>query len=67
MENAKKITVEVPEILLKKAQIQTNQGITETVRQGLKLLAEAESFQKMVKLKGKEKFDYTWEQLKQDR
>jgi len=67
MENAKKITVEVPEELLKNAQAQTNEGISQTVRLGLQLLAAAKSFQQLRNMKGKVKFSKTAYQLKEDR
>ncbi len=67
MGNAKKITVEVPEELLKDAQANTGKGISETVRRGLKLLAAAKSFQQLRGMKGKIKFSKTIEELKDDR
>ncbi len=67
MENAKKITVEVPEELLKDAQAKTGKGISETVRRGLKLLAAAQSFQQLRSMKGKVKFSKTTLELKDDR
>ena len=67
MGNAKKITVEVPEELLKDAQANTRKGISETVRRGLKLLAAAQSFQQLRDMKGKVKFSKTTLELKDDR
>ena len=66
MGNAKKITVEVPEELLKDAQAQTGQGVSETVRRGLQLLAAAQSFQELRNMKGKVKFSKTTDELKHD-
>ena len=43
MKAERKITVHVPEELLDRAREQTGQGITETVRQGLRLVAAAET------------------------
>ena len=67
MRNAKKITVEISEELLKNAQTQTGQGISETVRRGLKLLSSAQSFQQLLNMKGKVKFSKTIDELKHDR
>ena len=67
MSEVKKVTVELPSELLEKAQRQTKQGITETIRRGLRLLAEAEAFEKMILLKGKQSYDCGWEDLKEDR
>jgi len=44
MENAKKITIQISETLLKNAQEQTGMGITETVRRGIKLLASVKAY-----------------------
>lgn len=63
----KKLTLEVPTDLLEKAQKQTGEGITETIRQALRLLAESSSYESLKKYKGKAKFAMTWEELKEDR
>jgi hypothetical protein len=42
MQTARKITVEVPEELLEKAQKASGEGITQTVRTGLQLLRRRE-------------------------
>ncbi len=67
MENANKITVEVLEERLKNAQAQTKEGISETVRRGLQLLAAAKSFQELRKMKGRVKFSKTISDIKHDR
>ena len=63
----KKLTLEVPFDLLQKAQNQTGEGITETIRQGLRLLAESSSYESLKKYKGKAKFEMKWKELKEDR
>ena len=63
----RKITVEVPEELLEKAQRATKAGITETVREGLKILAASEAYERALKLQGKYKFSITLDQMKDDR
>lgn len=67
MHNAKKITVEVPEALLKAAQKETGEGISETVRRGLMLLSASKAFEDILKLKGKIKFKAGIKKLKEDR
>ena len=53
MQPAKKITVHVPEELLAKARRSTGRGITETVRQGLQLVAASETYAQLRGLRGK--------------
>ncbi len=66
MGTAKKITVEVPEELLKNAQAQTGEGISKTVRRGLQLLAATKSFQRLRNMKGKVRFSKTIDEIKHD-
>lgn len=63
----RKITVEVPEELLEKAQRATGAGITETVRRGLQIVAASDVYANLRKLRGQVKFSLTAEQLKDDR
>lgn len=67
MEQAKKITIQVPENLLRKAQKASGLGITPTVRQGLELLAASESYEKLRRLRGKVKFSINLKALREDR
>lgn len=70
MKNAgaiKKITVELPTALLFKAQESTGQGITETIRRGLQLVAANESYEALRKLRGKVKFSIDLKHLRDDR
>ena len=64
---ARKITIEIPEELLEKAQRATGSGITQTVRAGLQLVAASETYDRLLELRGKVKFSLTWEELKADR
>lgn len=66
-QNVKKITVEIPEELLKKAMNQTKKGLTDTIRQGLTLLAESSTYKTLKDLKGKGEFEFNWKTLKEDR
>jgi len=63
----RKITVEVSERDLASAQELTGGGITETVREGLRKLASIQAQQRLLKLRGKVKFDLTLEEMRYDR
>lgn len=67
MGRTRKITVEVPEQLLEKAQKQSRNGVTATVRQGLELLAAAEAYEQLERLRGKVKFTIDVETMRKDR
>jgi hypothetical protein len=67
METARKITVEVPPALLEKAQRASGQGITQTVRTGLQLLAASQAYGRLRHLRGKVRFARTAAELKADR
>ena len=63
----RKITVHVPEDLLENAQKATGQGITETVRQGLRLVAAADTFRRVAQLRGAVRFSVDLNRLREDR
>ncbi|MFQ5903009.1 MAG: hypothetical protein ACE5JO_04900 [Candidatus Binatia bacterium] len=67
MQTAKKITVQIPEDLLRKAQEATGLGITPTVRQGLQLVAAGPAYEKLRRLRGRVKFSLDLNSLRQDR
>ena len=67
MKTARKITVEIPTELLKKAQRASGAGITQTVRTGLQLVAASETYARLRQLRGKVRFSRTWQELKDDR
>lgn len=67
METARKITVEVPPELLKKAQRATGGGVTQTVRMGLQLVAASQASARLRQLRGKVRFSRTLAELKADR
>ena len=67
METARKITVEVPQELLKKAQRASGTGITQTVRTGLRLVAASHTYARLRQLRGKVRFTRTLAELKADR
>ena len=63
----RKITVEIPQDLLEKAQQASGRGITQTIRTGLQLLAASQAYDKLRQLRGKVRFSRTWQELKDDR
>jgi hypothetical protein len=67
MPQLRKITVHVPADDLAMAQAYTGEGVTETVRAGLKKLAWIEAQHELLKLRGKVKFSLTSDELKYDR
>lgn len=67
MRAARKITVEIPEELLDKAQEASGASITETVRTGLQLVAASRTYARLRQLRGKVRFSRTLAELKADR
>jgi hypothetical protein len=63
----RKITVEIPQDLLEKAQQACGSGITQTIRTGLQLLAASQAYDNLRQMRGKVRFSRTWEELKEDR
>jgi hypothetical protein len=51
--NTKRVTVNLPDVLLREAAAVTGQGITETLIAGLKLLAQRRAYTKALALRGK--------------
>lgn len=60
----KKLTIIVPENLLRRAKRATRTGATPTVRQGLELLARQDAYEQLRRLKGKVKLSMTWQELR---
>ena len=67
MKAERKITVHVPKELLDRAREQTGQGITETVRQGLRLVAAGQTYRKLRSLRGKVSIELDLPALREDR
>ena len=67
MEPTRKITVEIPEDLLDKAQQASGAGITQTVRTGLQLVAASRTYAKLRQFRGKVRFARTLAEIKADR
>ena len=53
--------------LLDRAQKATGQGITETIRQGLRLVAAGETFRRVSQLRGSVRFSLDLDRLREDR
>ena len=67
MDATRKITVEIPEDLLEKAQQATGSGITQTVRAGLQLVAASQAYSRLRQRRGKVTFRRTLTEIKADR
>jgi hypothetical protein len=67
MAGVRKITVHIPEDLLKRAQRETGEGVTETVRRGLSLIASSRVFDEVRRLRGKVKVSLDLKDLREDR
>ncbi len=66
MKSARKVTVELPADLLRRAQKSTGDGVTATIRRGLELVAAGEAYRDLRKLKGKVSFSIDLESLRDD-
>jgi hypothetical protein len=64
---ARKITIEIPEQLLEKAQEATGSGVTQTVRTGLQLVAASQAYARLRQARGTFRFSRTLAELKDDR
>ena len=62
-----KITVHVPVESLRRARAATGQGITETVRLGLDMLASAKAAEGLRRMRGKLRLDLDLAELRRDR
>lgn len=67
MSELRKITVQVPEEDLRRAQELTGEGVTETVRAALKKLAELQAQRAARKLRGTYQFSIDLNELREDR
>ncbi len=63
----RKVTVHLPEALLRKAQKATKKGLTETIRDGLRLVSAGEAYRELQRLRGKVKFSVNFRTLREDR
>ncbi len=67
MEHTKKVTVDVPADLLRRAQESTGEGITATIRTGLQLVAATGAYERLRRLRGRVRFSVNWRELREDR
>ena len=67
MSEVRKITVQVSERDLNLAQEFTGQGVTETVRAGLRKLASIQAQKRLLRLRGKVSFSMSLDELRYDR
>jgi len=67
MAQTRKITVEVPEELLERAQAASGEGVTQTVRRGLTLVAAGRAYDELRQLRGKVKLAADLDALREDR
>jgi hypothetical protein len=67
MSELRKITVQVQEDVLEKAQAYTGEGVTQTVNAALKQLASFQAQQELLKLRGKVKFSVSYDEIKRER
>jgi len=64
--NVRKVTVHIPEDLLDRAQRSTGEGITQTVRRGLQLVAAGDAYRKLRALRGKVAVSIDLDKLRDD-
>ncbi len=67
MGTVRKVTVQVPQDLLKRAQKSTGAGVTATVRRGLELVAAARTYEELRRLRGRVAFSVDLARLREDR
>jgi len=67
MDTARKITVHVPEDLLRRAQDATGEGITPTIRKALELVAASGTYEDVRRLRGKVPLKIDLKELREDR
>jgi hypothetical protein len=67
MSAERKITIMLPERLLKRAMKATGEGITPTLRKGLELVAAKDVYEELLRLKGKFNLKIDLDDLRKDR
>lgn len=63
----RKITIQIPADLVRKAQKSTGEGVTATIRRGLELVAAGHAQEELRRLRGKVAFSIDWKKLRADR
>ena len=64
---AKKVTMFLPEDLIKKAQECTGDNLTATVKRGLEVVAASGAYKALRKMRGKYKFSLSIKELRKDK
>jgi hypothetical protein len=67
MSVARKVTVELPDDLLARAQESTGEGLEATIRKGLELVTASHVYDELRSLKGKVELSVDWRDLREDR
>lgn len=67
MANLQKVTVELPSDLLQQAQEETGDGVTATVKAGLRVLAARRAQKELLKWRGRYIFSLDLNELRKDR
>ena len=67
MPPSQKITIEVPTALLEEARAATGEGVTATVREGLRLIASRRAQRRLMELGGTHNIPYDLDTLREDR
>ncbi len=67
MLETRKVTAHLPADLLTRAQRATGEGITETLRRGLEMVAAAKAANELRRLRGKVRLSIDIEELRRDR
>jgi hypothetical protein len=67
MATARKITIQLPVDLLRKAQRSTGEGVTATIRRGLELVAAERAQEELRRLRGSVTFSIDLKKLRADR
>jgi hypothetical protein len=65
--NVRKVTMELPAKLIDAALVETNQSLTETVRQGLEILVSRRASKTLAALRGKLDLRLDLSELRRDR
>jgi hypothetical protein len=67
MAATRKVTIEIPNDLLRRARRSTGEGITATVRRGLELVAARGAYEELRRLRGSVRLSIDVQALRQDR
>jgi hypothetical protein len=65
MRLVRKITIEVPNDLLRKGRESTVEGITATIRRGLEVVAASRACEELRRLRGHVRFSVDWRKLRE--